>query len=167
MPKYALPEGASRSGSRRFSHFAPVVSSQSTDNLGGSMSAKEDGGNSSEEDGTLAKRLFRRSFRGSVGSAPGGVFANLVQISPIFYEQLFRMKVFCAALMCLHFGFVIFWRKDFGTKAAHKVLVKLTPGENIFSSLPLCQNKLARLLLVSFVSILRTLDRIYNDSFSL
>ncbi len=38
------------------------------------------------------------------------------------------MKVFCAALMCLQFGFVIFWRKDFGAKAAHKMLVKLTPG---------------------------------------
>jgi hypothetical protein len=29
---------------------------------------------------------------------------------------------------CLQFGFVIFWQKDFGTKAAHKMLVKLTPG---------------------------------------
>jgi hypothetical protein len=29
--------------------------------------------------------------------------------------------------MCLQFGFVIFWRKDFGAKAAHKTLVKLTP----------------------------------------
>jgi hypothetical protein len=28
----------------------------------------------------------------------------------------------------LTFGFVIFWRKDFGAKAAHKMLVKLTPG---------------------------------------
>jgi hypothetical protein len=46
--------------------------------------------------------------------------------SPIFYEQLFHTKVFCAAFMCLQFGFVIFWRKDFGTKAAHKILVKLT-----------------------------------------
>jgi hypothetical protein len=25
------------------------------------------------------------------------------------------------------FGFVIFWQKDFGAKAAHKMLVKLTP----------------------------------------
>jgi hypothetical protein len=31
--------------------------------------------------------------------------------------------------MCLQFGFVIFWRKDFGAKAAHKMLVKLTPGQ--------------------------------------
>jgi hypothetical protein len=30
--------------------------------------------------------------------------------------------------MCLQFGFVIFWQKDFGPKAAHKMLVKLTPG---------------------------------------
>jgi hypothetical protein len=38
------------------------------------------------------------------------------------------MKIFCAAFMCLQFGFVIFWRKDFGAKAAHKMLVKLTLG---------------------------------------
>ncbi len=50
-----------------------------------------------------------------------------VSISPIFYEQLFHTKVFCAAIMCLQFGFVIFWRKDFGAKAAHKMLLKLTP----------------------------------------
>jgi hypothetical protein len=43
-------------------------------------------------------------------------------------EQLFHAKVFCATFMCLQFGFVIFWRKDFGTTAAHKMLVKLTPG---------------------------------------
>jgi hypothetical protein len=30
--------------------------------------------------------------------------------------------------MCLKFGFVIFWQKDIGAKAAHKMLVKLTPG---------------------------------------
>ncbi len=29
--------------------------------------------------------------------------------------------------MCLQFGFVIFWQKDFGAKAAHKMLVKLKP----------------------------------------
>jgi len=37
------------------------------------------------------------------------------------------MKVFCAAFMCLQFGFVIFCQKDFGAKAAHKMLVKITP----------------------------------------
>jgi hypothetical protein len=30
--------------------------------------------------------------------------------------------------MCLQFGFVIFWQKEFGKKAAHKMLVKLPPG---------------------------------------
>jgi hypothetical protein len=30
--------------------------------------------------------------------------------------------------MCLQFGFVNFWQKDFGAKAAHKMLVKLTLG---------------------------------------
>jgi hypothetical protein len=30
--------------------------------------------------------------------------------------------------MCLQFGFVSFGQKDFGAKAAHKMLVKLTPG---------------------------------------
>ncbi len=32
----------------------------------------------------------------------------------------------CTAFMCLKLGFVIFWQKDFGAKAAHKMLVKLT-----------------------------------------
>jgi hypothetical protein len=35
--------------------------------------------------------------------------------------------------MCLQFGFLIFWQKDFGAKAAHKMLVKLTPGGNTVS----------------------------------
>jgi hypothetical protein len=51
-----------------------------------------------------------------------------VSISPIFYEQLFHAKAFCAAFMRLQFGFVIFWQKDFCAKAAQKMLVKLTPG---------------------------------------
>jgi hypothetical protein len=38
--------------------------------------------------------------------------------------------------MCLQFGFVIFWPKDFGAKGAHKMLVKLTPGrQDVFRSL--------------------------------
>ncbi len=55
-----------------------------------------------------------------------------MSISPIVYEQLFHMKVFCAAFMCLKFGFVIFWQKDFGAKTAHKMLVKLTPGQQAY-----------------------------------
>jgi hypothetical protein len=31
----------------------------------------------------------------------------------------------CKGFLCLQFGFVIFWQKDFGTKAAYKMLVKL------------------------------------------
>jgi hypothetical protein len=42
-------------------------------------------------------------------------------------------KVLCIAFKCLQFGFVIFWQKDFGAKAAHKMLVKLTPGGKNFS----------------------------------
>jgi hypothetical protein len=30
--------------------------------------------------------------------------------------------------MCFKFGFVIFWQKDFGAKAAQKILVKFTPS---------------------------------------
>ncbi len=56
-----------------------------------------------------------------------------LSISPIFYEQLFHTKVLYAAFMCLQFGFLIFWQKDFGAKAAHK-MVKLTPGLNCISS---------------------------------
>ncbi len=51
-----------------------------------------------------------------------------MSIPPIFYGQLFRTKVFCVAFICLQFEFVFFWRKDFGAKAALKMLVKLTPG---------------------------------------
>jgi hypothetical protein len=51
-----------------------------------------------------------------------------VSISPILNEQLFCAKVLCAAFMCLQFGFVMFLRKDFGAKAVHKMMVKLTPA---------------------------------------
>jgi len=37
--------------------------------------------------------------------------------------------------MCLQFGFVFFWQKAFGAKAAHKMLVKLTPGDVILTQL--------------------------------
>ncbi len=45
---------------------------------------------------------------------PGINFTNILRAA-------FRMKVFCAALMCLQFRFVIFWRKDFGAQSAHKM----------------------------------------------
>jgi hypothetical protein len=52
---------------------------------------------------------------------PGVNFTNILWAA-------FCLNVFCKAFICLQFGFVIFWQKDFGTKAAHKMLVKLTPG---------------------------------------
>jgi len=50
-----------------------------------------------------------------------------VSNSPIFYEQLFCKKVFCAAFIYLQFDFVIVWQKSISTKDARKMLVKLTP----------------------------------------
>jgi len=53
-----------------------------------------------------------------------------VSISPTFYAQLFCTKVFRAAFLYLWLRFVLFWRKEIGTKAACKMLVKLTKGHN-------------------------------------
>jgi hypothetical protein len=36
--------------------------------------------------------------------------------------------VFCEVFFYLKIGFVIFWQKNIGTKAARKMLVKLTAG---------------------------------------
>ncbi len=58
---------------------------------------------------------------GTITAVESFILQAQVSISPIFYEQLFLMKVFGAAFMCLQYGFVIFWRKDFGAKAAHKM----------------------------------------------
>jgi hypothetical protein len=54
-----------------------------------------------------------------------------VSISPIFYEQLFCTKVFAQLLCAYKLGFVNFWQKDFGTKVAHKMLMKLTPVSHV------------------------------------
>jgi hypothetical protein len=43
-------------------------------------------------------------------------------------SSFFVRKFFCAAFTYLQFGFAIFWQKDFVTKAAQKMLVKLTLG---------------------------------------
>jgi hypothetical protein len=53
--------------------------------------------------------------------APSGNFTNILQAA-------FSYERFRTAFMCLQFGFVIFWQKDFGAKAAYIMLVKLTPG---------------------------------------
>jgi hypothetical protein len=84
-----------------------------------------------------------------------------VSISPTFYEQLLRQnpfakklqtqiaKVLCTAFKCLQFGFVIFWQRDFGTKAAHKMLVKLTLFYKV-GPRKILQNYLQRLRLLYF-----------------
>jgi hypothetical protein len=61
---------------------------------------------------------------------PGVNFTN------ILHKPLFRMKIFCTAFMCLQFGFVIFWQKDFGAKVGHKMSVKLQPGMHKQVQLP-------------------------------
>ena len=43
--------------------------------------------------------------------------ADKVSFSPIFYEQIFHMKVFCTPFLCLQFGFVIFRQKEIGIKS--------------------------------------------------
>jgi hypothetical protein len=40
------------------------------------------------------------------------------------------MKVLFAALLSLQLGFVIFWQKNIGEKAAHKMVIKLTTGNS-------------------------------------
>jgi hypothetical protein len=42
-------------------------------------------------------------------STAGVNFTNILQAA-------FSYESFCAAFMCLQFGFVIFWQKDFGKK---------------------------------------------------
>ncbi len=56
-------------------------------------------------------------------------------ISPTFLSNFFQQKCsafFCTAFLDLQFNFVIFWQKNIGAKAAHKVLVKMTKGFFIF-----------------------------------
>jgi hypothetical protein len=65
-------------------------------------------------------------------------------ISTILYKQLFHAKVLCAPFMCLQFGLVIFWQKDFGTKAAHIMLVKLTHAWLILFTHLTCQVQFGR-----------------------
>ncbi len=45
-----------------------------------------------------------------------------------YYISSFFVQMFFYTAFSSQFGFVIFWWKDFGAKATHKMLVKLTPG---------------------------------------
>jgi len=55
-------------------------------------------------------------------------------ISSTFYSRLFCTKVFFTAFLWLLFGFVIFWHKTIGAKAARKMLMKLTTSHKFFRS---------------------------------
>ncbi len=67
------------------------------------------------------------SLNESCKTYPGPMLPPGVNFTNILWAA-FCMKVFYAVFLRLQFGFVIFWQKEFGTKAAHKILVKLTPG---------------------------------------
>ncbi len=47
----------------------------------------------------------------------------------------FSTKVFWAAFLLSQFGFEIFWHKNIGAKAAHKMLIKLTTEVNFINIL--------------------------------
>jgi len=49
-----------------------------------------------------------------------------VSISPTFYKQLFMQKCFAQLFST---GFVVFWKKTMGEKAARKMLVTLTTAQ--------------------------------------
>jgi hypothetical protein len=49
----------------------------------------------------------------------GIIFINILGIA-------FCTKVFCTAFHYLQFSFLIFWQKNIGAKAAHKIYGKLT-----------------------------------------
>ncbi len=40
----------------------------------------------------------------------------------------FYVRKLCAAFLCLHFRFVLYWRKTVGAKAVRRTLLKLSPG---------------------------------------
>jgi len=59
-----------------------------------------------------------------------------VSISSTFYKQLFCLNLFFVAFLYLRFDFVIFWQKNIGEKAAHKMLVKFSKGVQATSAKP-------------------------------
>jgi peroxidase len=59
--------------------------------------------------------------------------------------------VFCAAFLQLRFGFVIFWRKNISSKAAHKMLMKLTTALGSLQTIFLREhNRIARQIQAKF-----------------
>ncbi len=96
------------------------------------------------------------------------MFCCQLSISPIFYEQLFHTEVFAQLLCAFNLGL-----KDLGAKAAHKMLVKLTPGGSmgpgyvmqiiISETSPMPKTKQPPKLEKSKDSILRILDILKVD----
>jgi hypothetical protein len=52
-----------------------------------------------------------------------------------FYHHFMSSFLCCATSLHKHFGFIIFWQNYIGTKAAPKMLVKLTAGVNFINIL--------------------------------
>ncbi len=50
------------------------------------------------------------------------------QFHQTFLSILLRIKVICAAFLCLKFKLMLLWRKIIGRKSGLKMLVKLTPA---------------------------------------
>jgi len=71
------------------------------------------------------------SLLGLIIGDEGKKFYNIgprCQFHQYFMSSFFVRKIYGAAFTCFQFGFAIYWQNDFGAKAAHKMLVKLTPG---------------------------------------
>ncbi len=77
------------------------------------------------------RKMNKRLFVARLGINQLPVLATRCPFHQYFKSSFFTWKFFCAAFMCLQFGFVFFWQKDFGANAAHKMWVKLTPGGSI------------------------------------
>jgi hypothetical protein len=77
-----------------------------------------------------------------------------VSISSTFFVRLFRTKVFYAAFINLQFGFVIFCRKNIGSKVASKMLMRLTVDYDVGNFLAAVGGNLGLLLGLSGLSVL-------------
>ena len=75
-------------------------------------------------------------------SQSGVNFINILRAA--FFVHNCYAKLFCSYNLCLHF----FWQKEDGSKAAHKMLAKLTVGVNFINIL--CANFLCKCVFRSF-----------------
>ncbi len=75
---------------------------------------------------TYPKCTKRQSSCQCICLLSGSLRAKAACKLPTFYMQPFYLKMFCAAFLCMQFGFVILWQKNIGAETAHKMLMKLT-----------------------------------------